>query len=88
MLITFLESLSPELIAVIVASTELLKKALPPKLDKYKEILAVVLGSVANILIHLPAEWTVSLETALGGGAAGLIATGLYKAADKLLSKK
>ena len=82
-----MEALSPELILIILSITQIVKKCKwIPK--KYYELLAIVIGAIADILIVLPTDLITTLETLLGGATVGLIATGMYKVADQFIINK
>ena len=70
------------LAAVLVALVELIKDLMPSAYRKYTPALAVVVGVVLNVYYFSSYEVSV----VLGGLVLGLTATGLYKAADKVLS--
>lgn len=87
-----MEFFSSQLVVIVLALTQIIKIYIP---KRFRPTLAVFIGAISDLLLVLPTEWITAIETAVGGGVVGLIATGLYKLLDnfttnnsKILTKK
>lgn len=68
-----------QIVAMIVAMTELSKEHIP---SKYAPVVAIALGIIFGLYLD------PSLEGGVKGLALGLGTTGVYKAVDKIMNKK